>query len=94
MKWIPLVLFTLFVSYGINWDQGFLLHPDERFLVVSAEQWSREYFDTHFFVYGTLPTTVVNFLHHMLPGYRTVLFSRGISIFSFWLTIIAACFTA
>jgi len=66
---IPIVILSLFLRlYDLNWDQGFHLHPDERFLTMvgSAMQFNN-YFDTKtsllnphnvgfgFFVYGTWP---------------------------------------
>lgn len=62
--------------FGLNWDQGHALHPDERFLVMVANDSKLpesvgEYLDPNrsplvpyntkygFFVYGTLPTTVL-----------------------------------
>ncbi len=53
-----LILFLAFLlrSYGINWDQGFHLHPDERELIFVAER--IRFFSNlnpHFFNYGSLP---------------------------------------
>lgn len=42
--------------YGVNWDQGFHLHPDERMLIMVAER--IHFFDQlnpQFFNYGSLP---------------------------------------
>lgn len=49
---VILLLGALFRFYGLNWDQGQHLHPDERFLtmVTQAIQWPKtlgEYFDTN-----------------------------------------------
>ncbi|MDO8497301.1 MAG: glycosyltransferase family 39 protein [bacterium] len=58
MKKIYLLMLLAFFLriYGINWDQGFHLHPDERMLIMVAD---RIHFFTNlnpdFFNYGSLP---------------------------------------
>jgi hypothetical protein len=89
VKWLALALFTLFVSYGINWDSGFQLHPDERFLAMSAEQWSQDYYNTHWFVYGTLTIKAARLLHGYFDVSYTLLL-RALSLVSFWSTIASA----
>ena len=47
-----IILAALFRLYGINWDQGNHLHPDERFLTMVTNDltWPRsilEYFETN-----------------------------------------------
>jgi hypothetical protein len=47
--------------FGINWDQGFHLHPDERMLIMVAEK--IEFFDNlnpDFFNYGSLPIYILS----------------------------------
>lgn len=49
---IVLVLGLFLRLYGINWDQGFHLHPDERFLTMAASDLKlpdslKQYFDTN-----------------------------------------------
>ncbi len=51
-----LILAFLLRLYGVNWDQGFHLHPDERQLIFVADK--IHFFDNlnpAFFNYGTLP---------------------------------------
>ncbi len=61
-----LLLGALFRFYGLNWDQGFHLHPDERAIVMFttslhlptsiAEFFSSESsWNPHFFAYGSFP---------------------------------------
>ena len=55
-----LVLAALLRLYGINWDQGFHLHPDERQLIFVADK--IHFFDNlnpDFFNYGTLPIYIL-----------------------------------
>ncbi len=89
MKWAALAAFVLFVSYGLNWDSGCQFHPDERFLAMSAEQWSQNYYDTHFFCYGTLTIHLARALHSCLPGVPYFLLLRYLSLVSFWICIAA-----
>jgi len=114
------ILFALILAlaaalrfYGLNWDQGTHLDPDERFLtmVESAMQWPSnlgQYFDEahsplnprnvgySFFVYGTLPLTIVRGVAGLLgqAGYDQVylvgraingLFDLGSIVFLFLL---------
>lgn len=53
-----LILIVAFIIrfYGMNWDNGFHLHPDERMILMVANQ--IHFFDKlnpHFFNYGSLP---------------------------------------
>lgn len=76
MKKIYLLLFFilllgfLFRIYGMNWDQGYHLHPDERAIVLftlplSWPQTITDFFspksslNPHFFAYGSLPLYVL-----------------------------------
>ncbi len=66
--------------YGINWDQGYFFHPDERFLLLfklpelaqaDRLQWadlfdpSRSPWNPHWFAYGTFPLYVLKFLYSL-----------------------------
>jgi len=51
-----IILAFFFRIYGINWDNGFHLHPDERMLIMVADR--IHFFDQlnpNFFNYGSLP---------------------------------------
>ncbi len=52
-----IIIFAFLIRfYGINWDSGFHLHPDERMIIIVAERIN--FFDQlnpQFFNYGTLP---------------------------------------
>ena len=61
-----IILGAFFRLYGLNWDQGFKLHPDERAIIMyslplSFPQTTNEFFDKqsplnpHFFAYGNFP---------------------------------------
>lgn len=83
---VPLLLGILLLSglalrlYGINWDQGYFFHPDERFLLLfklpelaqaDGIQWSdlfdpsRSPWNPHWFAYGTFPLYVLKFLNNV-----------------------------
>lgn len=52
-----LILFVaaIFRFYGLNWDQGQHLHPDERMITMVAEKISFADLNPHFFAYGSFP---------------------------------------
>lgn len=96
------MIFILFIAfilrlYGINWDQGGHLHPDERMLIMVADQ--IHFFDKlnpNFFNYGTLPIYILKgtaqlidyfFLSH-LANYDGLLYvGRYLSILADLITI-------
>ncbi len=41
--------------YGLNWDQGYHLHPDERMIIMVAENLRPGNLNPKFFAYGSLP---------------------------------------
>ena len=94
--------FILFLAlilrlYGINWDQGFHLHPDERMLIMVASR--IHFFDQlnpDFFNYGSLPIYLLKGLSQLidwlfdtsLSNYQGMLyFGRFLSIFFDLITI-------
>ena len=66
------LIFILFLAlilrlYGINWDQGFHLHPDERMLIMVADR--IHFFDQlnpNFFNYGSLPIYLLKGLSQLI----------------------------
>jgi len=61
-----LFLATILRFHGINWDQGYKLHPDERAIIMTVDNLSfphnfSEFFsmqspwNPHFFAYGSFP---------------------------------------
>ncbi|KKP86866.1 MAG: Glycosyl transferase family 39 [Candidatus Roizmanbacteria bacterium GW2011_GWA2_35_8] len=78
-------------SYGLNWDQGFHLHPDERMLIMVAEKINFfKNLNPDFFNYGSLPiyllkgtASITDFLFNKnLANYDGLLkVGRNLSIF-------------
>ncbi len=50
-----LLLGALLRFYGLNWDQGFHLHPDERMVVMVVEKLNLNNLNPKFFAYGNFP---------------------------------------
>ena len=50
-----LLLGAFFRFYGLNWDQGYHLHPDERMIVMVVEKLSLSNLNPKFFAYGNFP---------------------------------------
>lgn len=52
--------------HGLNWDQGFALHPDERMvaMVTSAISWHQ--LNPQFFNYGHLPIYLLKMIHSLI----------------------------
>jgi hypothetical protein len=95
LKYLPVILFFFFVTRNLNWDSGFQLHPDERFITQSIQAgFTQEYYDSHFFVYGTLPVHIVQKLSGILPGIPLVILQRSISTFAFAVIILFLSLTA
>ena len=61
-KWLVFLIIFAFILrlYGIDWDQGFHLHPDERMLIMVADRINFfTQLNPHFFNYGTLPIYIL-----------------------------------
>jgi hypothetical protein len=94
-----LILLSAFLIriFGINWDQGFHLHPDERMLIMVADRISFfKNLNPDFFNYGSLPiyllkgfSQIVDFLFHKnLANYSGMLqIGRGLSVLFDLITI-------
>lgn len=95
---IPILFLALILRlYGINWDQGFHLHSDERMLIMVATR--IHFFDQlnpNFFNYGSLPIYLLRGLSQLvdwlfdtsLSNYQGMLyFGRFLSIFFDLITI-------
>jgi len=73
-----ILIFTIALSlrlYGLNWDQGFHLHPDERMIVMVTERISvpesnifspDSSLNPKFFAYGSLPIYLLKFTAYLL----------------------------
>ncbi len=72
-----IIIFAAFLRfYGINWDQGFHLHPDERAIVMytlplQTPSTLNNFFSTqstlnpHFFAYGSFPLYLLRFVSNL-----------------------------
>ena len=92
VRWRPFALFALALLglalrlYGLNWDQGNSVHPDERQILfhVTALSWpgslaqflvpANSPLNPHFFAYGSFPLYLLaiigNILYHFFPDNR------------------------
>ena len=53
--------------FGLNWDQGFHLHPDERMLIMVADRIIFfKNFNPDFFNYGSLPIYLLKGLSQLI----------------------------
>src|SRR3989304_4128646 len=95
---IILVLALILRSFGINWDQGYHLHPDERMLIMVAER--IDFFknlDPGFFNYGTLPIYLLKAVSQLFrkDNYEGMLqVGRCLSIFFDLVTVLFVWKTA
>lgn len=68
IKILVIIIGSFFLRlYGINWDQGFHLHPDERMITMVTD--SIKLFSNlnpHFFNYGTLPIYLLKGVSELL----------------------------
>ena len=84
LLFVILILGTILRLYGLNWDQGFHLHPDERAIVMftiplqfpkSLDEFlsPSSPLNPHFFAYGNFPLyllkAVASFLSNFEPSY-------------------------
>lgn len=83
---ITLIFLALGIRiYGINWDQGFHLHPDERMLIMVAKR--IQFFNQlnpRFFNYGSLPIYILKAVADLInkSDYQSILYvGRYLSIF-------------
>ncbi len=81
--------------YDLNWDQGFHLHPDERFLTIvgTTEQLPHTFFDYFNPTHSTLNPSVVGFpffVYGTFPLSLTVLLSILLHVHTYDLFIIPA----
>ena len=82
---ILILLAAFFIRiYGINWDQGFHLHPDERMLIMVADRINFfKNFNPDFFNYGSLPV-------YILKGFSQLIdfvFNKNLANYDGMLTI-------
>jgi len=86
-NWPALVLFGLLAvafslrAYGLDWDQGFFFHPDERqiLMVVGGLSWpknlpllfsSQSPLNPHFFAYGSFPIYLLRLVSSLVALWR------------------------
>lgn len=82
-----ILIFSIVVrGYGINWDSGFHLHPDERMIVMTAENLSfPNALNPKFFAYGSLPIYLLHLIGSILSLFEPKLGSYD------YLPIIGRC---
>lgn len=89
---IILALALILRIFGINWDQGYHLHPDERMLIMVAERIAFfDNLDPGFFNYGTLPIYILKAVSQFFAkdNYEAMLrIGRYVSVFFDLITII------
>lgn len=69
MLYLMFILILAFIlrMYGLNWDQGFHLHPDERMLIMVTERIHLfKQLNPEFFNYGSLPIYILRGLSQVL----------------------------
>lgn len=84
MKYLPLFLILIFAFslrvYGLNWDQGFHLHPDERAIVLASLPLQfpgsiseflsiQSSLNPHFFAYGSLPMYLLKAVANLITPF-------------------------
>src|SRR5579871_3426868 len=80
---IILLIAIIIRVYGIDWDQGFHLHPDERAIVLSVitisfPKTAHEFFtigsswNPHFFAYGNFPLYLLKIAGIIASGINPV----------------------
>ncbi len=92
-KIIAIIVLALILRiYGINWDQGFHLHPDERMLIMVADNIRfPSQLNPHFFNYGSLPIYILKGVSQLIgsTGYDNMLLTgRRLSVLFDLLTVI------
>ena len=82
---VLILLFAFFIRiFGINWDQGSHLHPDERMLIMVADRIKFfSNFNPDFFNYGSLPIYLLKGLSQLI-GF---LFNQNIANYMSMLTV-------
>jgi hypothetical protein len=98
IMFILILLGAFFVrNYGINWDQGFHLHPDERMLIMVADKINLfKNLNPDFFNYGSLPiyllkgiSQLIDFLfnEHLANYNGMLIIGRSLSVFFDLITV-------
>src|SRR5690554_4924281 len=96
---IVILLLAFFLRiYGINWDNGFHFHPDERMLIMVADRVHLfDQLNPDFFNYGTLPIYILKgvsqivdlFTVQPIANYDGMLYvGRALSVFNDLIVIV------
>lgn len=75
-------LAAFFRLYGLNWDQGFSLHPDERQIVmvtakINFSSFREDSLNPHFFAYGSFPIYLLKATSNMAGIFNKMLTEYG-----------------
>ncbi len=62
-KLVAIVVLALVIRlFGLNWDSGFHLHPDERMIIMTSQNLSPTNLNPKFFAYGSFPLYLLKFV--------------------------------
>ena len=70
---IIIIISAFFRLYGLNWDQGQHLHPDERMITMVADRINLTNLNPKFFAYGSFPIYLLHFTGNLADVFNPTL---------------------